>query len=163
MSNRVKKIAAFAAATLIVLSSAVTLSQSVRAESSTPSHTPDTRREQSPHQGRDGKFRTGGHFVLRETAKLLDMDLSELIKNLKAGKTLSALAMEKKGWNEDQYVQKLSEAASLRLDKAIAEGKLTEAEAQKLKAGLPIMLKQRIGQAGHFFEGKSAGKHSQHF
>ncbi|MFF2907451.1 hypothetical protein [Paenibacillus sp. NPDC057934] len=152
MNNSVSKIAACAAAVLLfTAASTLTLPNSVQAENVTPSHAPQIQREPHNHQSRDGKFRTGGgHFIITETAKLLEMDRSELVQNLKGGKSLYALAQEKKGWNKEQYVQKLSEAAGKRLDKAVTEGRITNAEAQKLKAGLPVILKQRIGQVGQF-------------
>ncbi|MFC3748815.1 hypothetical protein [Paenibacillus sp. GCM10012306] len=151
MNKSVSKIAVCAAALLFTAASTLTLPSSVQAENATPSHAPQIHREPHHHQSKDGKFRTGGgHFIITETAKLLEMDRSELVKNLKSGKTLYALAQEKKGWNEAQYVQKLSEAASQRLYKALAEGRITDTEAQKLKVGLPAILKQRIGQAGQY-------------
>ncbi|OBZ14503.1 hypothetical protein A8L34_11260 [Bacillus sp. FJAT-27264] len=151
MNNSVSKIAACAAVLLFTAASTLTLPNSVQAESATPSHAPQIQREPHQHQSREGKFRTGGgHFIITETAKLLEMDRSELVQNLKGGKSLYTIAQEKKGWNEKQYVQKLSEAAGKRLDKAVTEGRITGAEAQKLKAGLPAILKQRIGQVGQF-------------
>ncbi|WP_379133576.1 hypothetical protein [Paenibacillus sp. sgz500958] len=100
------------------------------------------------HHGNDGKFHAGGHFILKETSKLLEMECSSLRDSLKAGKTLPELAMEKKGWTEEQYVQKLSESAGKHLDQAVAEGRLTSVEAAKLKEQLPVILKLKIHNMG---------------
>lgn len=158
MNNNVKKIATVATALLISFSTAVAHTGKAAAESIAPTGpvSPHSGKDHGHHPGRDGKFRAGGHFIILETAKLLEMDRFELVKSLKAGKTLSELAKEKKGWSEEQYIQKLSESASRKLDQAISEGRLTEDEAKKMKADLPTVLKQRIGKIGHFQEGKPA-------
>lgn len=161
MNNNIKKLATITAVFFLSLSPALATTQSASAESVT-SITPDSQPSEKGHRpppGKDGKFRAGGHFIIFETAKLLEMDRTELINSLKAGKTLSELALEKKGWTEDQYIQKLSESASKRLDQAITEGRLTKEEAQKLKAGLPSMLKKKIGKMGHFQDHKSSEHH----
>ena len=156
MNNNVKKIATLTTALLISFTSVAGLSGNAEAESIIPTGPSSSHsgKDHRHHPGRDGNFRAGGHFILLETAKLLDMDRFELVKSLKAGKTLSQLAQEKKGWTEEQYIQKLSESAGRKLDQAISEGRLTEDEAKKMKAELPTILKQRIGKIGHFQEGK---------
>jgi hypothetical protein len=161
MNNNIKKLATITTVLFLSLSPALAPTQSVSAENVT-STAPDSHPSENghkPHPGKDGKFRAGGHFIIFETAKLLEMDRTELINNLKAGKTLPQLAQEKKGWTEDQYIQKLSESASQRLDQAITEGRLTKDEAQKLKDGLPSMLKKKIGKMGHFQDRKSSEHH----
>lgn len=161
MNNNIKKIVTITAVLFLSLSPALAPIQSASAENVT-STAPDSGPSEKGHRppsGKDGKFRAGGHFIIFETAKLLEMDRTELIKSLKAGKTLPELALEKKGWTEDQYIQKLSESASQRLDQAITEGSLTKEEAQKLKAGLPAMLKKKISKMGHFQNHKSSEHH----
>lgn len=161
MNNNIKKFATITAVLLLSLSSAFAPIGHASAENVT-SAAPDSgplEKGHRPPPGKDGKFRAGGHFIIFETAKLLEMDRTELINSLKSGKTLPELAHEKKGWTEDQYIQKLSESASKRLDQAITEGRLTKEEAQKLKAGLPSMLKKKIGKMGHFQDRKSSEHH----
>lgn len=158
MSNNFKKVVTISAALLFSLSPALTLVGKASTESQvfTEPDSPHSMRNHGSHPGKDGKFRAGGHFIIIETARLLEMERSELVNSLKSGKSLTELAKEKKGWSEDQYIQKLSESASRKLDQAISEGRLTEDEAKKMKAGLPAILKQRIGKIGHFQEGKPA-------
>ncbi|MNO28458.1 hypothetical protein D3C76_183510 [compost metagenome] len=161
MNNNIKKLAAITAVLFLSLSPALAPAQSASAEYVT-STAPDSGPSENGHKihpGKDGKVRAGGHFIIFETAKLLEMDRTELINSLKAGKTLPEVAHEKKGWTEDQYIQKLSESASKRLDQAITEGRLTKDEAQKLKDGLPSMLKKKIGKMGHFQDRKSSEHH----
>lgn len=106
-----------------------------------------------PHN-RERNFRAGAHFIVNETAKLLGMDRPELIRSLASGKTLAGLAQEKKGWSEDQYVQKLSEAASLKLDELVREGKLKPEDAVKLKPGLPVLIKRSLSRAAQLHQVK---------
>lgn len=156
MNNNVKQFATLTAALLISFSPVAALSGNAGAESinSTGSASPHSVKDHRKHPGREGNFRAGGHFIILETAKLLEMDHYEIVKSLKAGKTLPELAKEKKGWTEKQYIQKLSESAGKKLDQAILEGRLTKDEAEKMKAELPTLLKQRIGKIGHFQEDK---------
>lgn len=107
-----------------------------------------------PPRSGERNLRAGGHFIISETADLLGMGREELIASLKSGKTLAGLAREKKGWSEDQYVQKLSEAASLKLDGFVREGKLTQEDAAKLKPGLPTLIKRSLHRAAQLHQGK---------
>lgn len=113
-----------------------------------------TGREHPPHRSGDRNLRAGGHFIISETAELLGMGREELIASLKSGKTLTGLAQEKKGWSEDQYVQKLSDAASLKLDGFVKEGKLTQEDAAKLKPGLPTLIKRSLSRVAQLHQGK---------
>ncbi|QWU13522.1 hypothetical protein SAMN04487895_103192 [Paenibacillus sophorae] len=104
------------------------------------------------HEGHQGKRHGKGHFILKESAKLFDMDCSTLSESLNSGKSLAGIAKEKKGWSEEQYVQKLAEAAGERIDKAVAEGRFTQEQAKKLKDELPALLKARVNEKGSFPE-----------
>ncbi|AHV97184.1 hypothetical protein [Paenibacillus sabinae] len=98
-----------------------------------------------------------GHFIFTESAKLFGMECSALAESLKSGKSLADIAKEKKGWTEDQYVQKLAEAAGSRIDKGVAEGRFTQEQARQLKSGLPAMLKAKVTEKGPF-----TGHHHPH-
>lgn len=155
MSHTIKKITILAAAVMLSITPCAAFAEN--AAESTPSPAREsihTGKEHSshPHHGRG--FRAGGYFILNESAKLLGMDRAELISSLKSGKTLYELAKEKKGWTEEQYIQKLSEAASLKLDDSLKNGQLTADEVQKLKAGLPALLKLSIANAANVHSGK---------
>ncbi|MEK4289255.1 hypothetical protein [Paenibacillus sp. FSL P4-0502] len=163
MNDHIKRLMTFTTVIFLSLSPALAPIGSASAEKVTPTATAPgahpSEKGHGHHPGKDGKVRAGGHFIIFETAKLLEMDRTELINSLKAGKTLPQLALEKKGWTEDQYIQKLCESANQRLDQAITEGRLTKDEAQKLKAGLPAMLKQRISKMGQFQDRKTSEQH----
>ncbi len=155
MSNNVKRITAFAAALLLCFAPVAAFAEN--AAGSTPTAAPgsEVRAEQEhrhPHPpGFDKDFRAGGgHFIINETSKLLEIDRHELVRSLRSGTTLYALAKEKKGWTEEQYIQKLSEAAVMKLETCIKDGRLTQSEADKLKAGLPALLKLGISRMDHF-------------
>ncbi|MDQ0193204.1 hypothetical protein [Paenibacillus wynnii] len=156
MSKNITKILALAiTATLFCLSPSTGFTGSAGAEKATPSPsrtTPDSSHRHMHHHGKDGKVRAGKHFIIKESSRLLEMEPSSLVENLKAGKTLSQLALEKKGWTEDQYVQKLAESAGRNMDKAVAEGRITDLEAKKLKEQLPIILKLKINNMDIFHE-----------
>lgn len=107
---------------------------------------------QPHHHHGEHNFRAGAHFIINETAALLGMDRSELTRSLGSGKTLAGLAQEKKGWSEDQYVQKLSEAASLKLDELVRDGKLKQEDAAKLKPGLPVLIKRSLNRTAQLHQ-----------
>lgn len=155
MNNNIKRITALAAAVMLTMAPAAAFAENPSA--STPTSAPDSihagKEHGHPH-GANRNFRAGGHFIINETAKLLEMDRSELVDSLKAGKTLYALAQEKKGWSEDQYIQKLSEAASLKVDESVKDGRITKEDADKLKAGLPVMIKLSLSRTAQFHQTK---------
>ncbi|AIQ52383.1 hypothetical protein [Paenibacillus sp. FSL R7-0331] len=153
MSNKIKKITVFAAAAMLCLTPAAAYALNVTENapvSSAGSNVSGTKQPARQHHNKG--FRAGGHFILSETAKLLDMDRKELMDSLRSGKTLYSLAKEQKGWSEEEYIRKLSEAASLKLDESLKDGQLTKDEVKKLKAGLPALLKLSISA--------SAGNHA---
>lgn len=154
MSNKIRRIAAFTAAVMLCLAPAAAYAETVSGSTPTPAagHT-SPGKEQPSHPHHSKGLKTGGHFILGETARLLEMDRRELMDSLRNGQTLYSLAKEKKGWSEDQYIQKLSEAASLKLDESLKEGQLTKEEVKKLKAGLPALLKLSISAAANSHKG----------
>ena len=156
MSKNITKILVLATTmTLFCLSPSTDFTGNAGAEKATPSPSrtaPDSSQRHMHHHGKDGKIRAGRHFIIKETSRLLEMEPSSLIENLKSGKTLSQLALEKKGWTEDQYVQKLVESAGHNMDKAVAEGRISDLEAKKLKEQLPTILKLKINNMEQFHE-----------
>ncbi|MBT2293630.1 hypothetical protein J7E73_31970 [Paenibacillus albidus] len=151
MRKTILRITAVTAAVLFSLSP-VTFHMDRVAADQAPSAVPDSLHSEQTHRahlGKERSFRAGGHFIIGETARLLQMEPGEVIRSLRAGNTLSGLAKEKKGWSEAEYIQKLSDSASLKLDQIIKEGRLTAEEGQKLKAGLPALLKLSISTPLH--------------
>lgn len=155
MNSNIVKITALAAALLLSMTPAAAFAEnlSLGPQDASPDTFQAGKEHGHPHS-RDKSYRAGGHFIISETAKLLEMDRSELISSLKAGKTLYALAKEKKGWSEEQYIQKLSDAASSKLEASIKAGQLTKEEADKLKAGLPAMIKLSLSHSAHMPKAK---------
>lgn len=100
MNNHIKRLMTFTTVIFLSLSPALAPIGSASAEKVTPTATAPgahpSEKGHGHHPGKDGKVRAGGHFIIFETAKLLEMDRTELINSLKAGKTLPQLALEKK-------------------------------------------------------------------
>jgi len=77
-----------------------------------------------------------GHFAdLDAAATYLGLTEAELRAELEDGKTLAEIA-EAEGKSVDGLVQALLKAASTRIDQAVVDGKLTQAQADELEAGL---------------------------
>ena len=153
MNTPKKKIMILAVTASLMFCSTAVWSGNAGAEGATPSpERKDSSKQHIHPHGKDGKARAGGHFIIKESSKLLDMETSTLIDNLKAGKTLPQLALEKKGWTEEQFIQKLAESAGQNMDKAVAEGRLTASEAKRIKEQLPTILKLKINNMGKFHE-----------
>ncbi|WP_018750805.1 hypothetical protein [Paenibacillus sanguinis] len=85
----------------------------------------------------------GGH-IFKDTAEWLNMEPKALIEPLRQGKTLMQIVKEKKGWSEEEYLQRLMEAANRNIDGAVAEGKLDQVKAAQIKSTLPEKLKRII-------------------
>lgn len=101
--------------------------------------------EARPHQPHPhGHFR-GAHIV-QDTAEMLGMEPKALVDQLKQGRTLLQVVQAKKGWSEEEYLKKLTESASQNIDKALAEGKIDQERADKMKAKLPEKLKKVINR-----------------
>lgn len=87
----------------------------------------------------------GGH-TLGDSAKLLGIEPKSLVQQLKQGKTLLQIAQANKGWSEQEFIKRLTESATLHIDQALAQGKIDQAKADKLKAGLPEKLKKAVNR-----------------
>lgn len=100
MNNNIKRLMTFTTVIFLSLSPALAPIGSASAENVTPTATAPgahpSEKGHGHHPGKDGKVRAGGHFIIFETAKLLEMDRTELINSLKAGKTLRDLLLRKR-------------------------------------------------------------------
>lgn len=157
---RIRNALALSAALLALVSAAP-----AHAGGANPSVQPQDKSLTAPSSHKEGHAEHGrgnrhgrGHFLIKESASLFEMESRELADALNSGKSLADVAREKKGWTQDQYVQKLTEAAGQRIDKAVAEGRFTSEQAAKLKAGLPAMLKARVSEKGPFRDPHKQGK-----
>lgn len=98
-------------------------------------------------QDGDGHYRRHGHhgrkFVLfKDAATLLGMNEQDLKKEWKQGKSLQQIAKEKKNWDAEVFVQKLTAVQSAKIDNAVKAGKMTQQQADQLKKKLPGSLKR---------------------
>jgi uncharacterized protein YidB (DUF937 family) len=75
----------------------------------------------------------GQRVSLDAAANALGMTADELLAELKAGKTLGQLADEK-GVSRDALVKAMKDAAKEAVDKALQEGRITQEQADNMKA-----------------------------
>ncbi len=87
-----------------------------------------------------------GFGSMPDVASLLGMERSAMMEELKQGKTIAQIALDKQGWSEDTLLQKLAEAAGKTIDQAVQDGKLTQEQADKQKESLTERLKRFIAQ-----------------
>lgn len=100
---------------------------------------------QSKHKG-------GGEAI----AQILGMDAQSLGQELKSGKTLAQIAADK-GIDTDTLKQKLQSNLNDRLDKAVANGKLTAEKAEQIKTQEADKLDKKINEP--WTGQKEKGKH----
>lgn len=114
----------------------------------TASNPAETGRAEHPQNGQHKHPR--GHFfgfhAIKTTAELIGVSDQQLIAELKTGKTLSQIVQEKKGWPESEYIAKLTDSSSKRIDAAVQQGKIDAERASKIKAALPSKLKETVNK-----------------
>ncbi|WP_068786111.1 hypothetical protein [Paenibacillus phocaensis] len=88
-----------------------------------------------------------GAHIIKDTAELLGMEPKALVQQLRQGKTLLQVVQAEKGWSEEEYLKKLTEAANRNIEKALAEGKIDRDKADKIKSKLPEKLKKVINRS----------------
>jgi predicted DNA-binding ribbon-helix-helix protein len=81
--------------------------------------------------------------LIKETATILGVDPTTITDQLKQGKTLVQIA-EAKGITEEVLLQKLTDAKNQSIAAKVISGKLTQAQADKMKAGLSGRLKKEV-------------------
>jgi hypothetical protein len=84
--------------------------------------------------------------LIKETATILSVDPTTITDQLKQGKTLVQIA-QAKGITEDVLLQKLTDAENQSIATSLASGKITQAQADKMKSGLAARLKKEVEQA----------------
>jgi polyhydroxyalkanoate synthesis regulator phasin len=100
--------------------------------------------EQAPDRGRHGP--RGGHpgrFVDGTVLELLDIDAETLREALQGGATLAEVA-EFSGVSTEELVDALVEKSTERLDEAVANGRLDDAEAAERAAELEERITERV-------------------
>ncbi len=79
--------------------------------------------------------------ITRDAAHLLGMERQDLLKEWQKGKTLVQIAQTQKGWNEETFIQKLSDIEFKKIDLAIKSGKISKEQGTLIKKKLPGKLK----------------------
>ncbi|OAB47062.1 hypothetical protein [Paenibacillus antarcticus] len=93
-----------------------------------------------PHHRPHGNHHKHGG-ITKDAALLLGMERQDLLKEWQKGKTLVQIAQTQKGWNEETFIQKLSDIELKKIDAAIKSGKITEEQGILIKKKLPGKLK----------------------
>ncbi|WP_138496316.1 hypothetical protein [Paenibacillus pinistramenti] len=101
---------------------------------------------QTPERNHHPRRHFFGGYAIKTTADMLGMDKTQLIQELKAGRTLMQIVKEKKGWSESEYISKLTDASSKKIDQAVKDGKLDADRAAKLKAAFPAKFKEVVNR-----------------
>ncbi|MED5015736.1 hypothetical protein P9847_00275 [Paenibacillus chibensis] len=109
----------------------------------TPEMSPPAEKEQQDESRHRRHGHHGRKFVLfKDAAALLGMTEQDLKTEWKQGKSLQQIAKEKKNWDAEIFVQKLTAVQSAKLDSAVKAGKMTQQQADQLKKKLPGSLKR---------------------
>ncbi|NOU91504.1 hypothetical protein GC102_38130 [Paenibacillus sp. LMG 31460] len=93
--------------------------------------------------GRGGMGKGHGGNLVEQTATILSVEQSVVQDALKAGKTLSAFAVEK-GLTEADYVAKLVAAETTAINAEVTAGKITQAQADQILTGLSDRLTKQV-------------------
>jgi hypothetical protein len=106
------------------------------------------------------QLKAGGNIV-KATADILGVTESDVQDQLKQGLSFEKIA-EAKGLTKETYLSKLIEKETAAIADQVTAGKLTQEQAEQMKAGLPERLAQRvaasgIGRGGGFGHGKGDG------
>jgi polyhydroxyalkanoate synthesis regulator phasin len=88
---------------------------------------------------------SGAFLDLEAAAEYLDVAPAELEDELQDGKTLAEIAGEQ-GKSVEGLVQTLVDAAQERIDEAVADGRLSEESAARLKEDLEDRIRDRVDQ-----------------
>lgn len=131
------------AASAAVIIFAVAPGQMVLADPVSPAEQQDENLAESAGGNQKPCMQAGhGLFMIGETADLLGIGLRDLKQQMQLGKTLTQIAKERKGFSEEQLLQKLKPTLSERLDLAVKEGCLTKEQAAAAKANMDVKLKK---------------------
>ncbi|MFB5192406.1 hypothetical protein [Alicyclobacillus fastidiosus] len=112
----------------------------------------------------DGKLSKGRHGhrhggFIRDTAKILNMQPSELREELKSGKSIVQVAASK-GISEQVLTSKLRANLEARLKKSEQKGKLTADKANKILTNFDRHISEKLNRKGHAGKASSSQKAS---
>jgi hypothetical protein len=89
------------------------------------------------------RFGFGGGNLIAQVAEILDVEEQTIIDELKDGKSLAEIA-EDYGVSEDELLEELEELQSDAIDDAVADGTLTEDQADELRDRLAERLEEIV-------------------
>ncbi len=98
------------------------------------------------HGFKGGLGGIGGKGLIQETATILGVDEKTLSEQVRAGQTLLQIA-QAAGLTEAAYLEKLVAAETTKINEQLSAGKITQAQADQIKAELTERLKQSISSA----------------
>jgi len=98
----------------------------------------------------------GGHIELSVAAETLGMSAEELLTELRSATSLAAVA-EARGVERATLIDKLVAAAEEQLAQAVADGRLTQAQADERKAGLRAEITEHVDRVGGLGRGHGFG------
>lgn len=124
---------------------------SAQTEGSAPADAPAASTEGA--DSRPHRHHRGGRAALATVASTLGLDIEELETERRAGKTIAAIA----GDRTDEVVDALVAAGTTRIDGAVTDGRITEAEATQRKARLEERATALVNRTRPA-EGEGAGK-----
>jgi ribosomal protein S20 len=104
--------------------------------------------------GKGDGNRQGGQFKV--VASFLGVDQQQLMTQLKGGSSLADIASAQ-GKTEQSLIDQLVSASSQPIDQEVSSGKITQDQADQMKAKLPDRIKQMVEQKG--FGQKQDGQH----
>ncbi|MEC0231639.1 hypothetical protein [Paenibacillus alba] len=113
----------------------------------TPAAQKDTFKDRN-HKGFEGHGPVKGGFEFgkgpQDYAAILGINPSVLKEEIKQGKTLAQIALDKANLTEEALLGKLTEAETKKIDDALSAGKIKQEQADKLKSGLVERLKKVV-------------------
>ncbi|MCL6457104.1 MAG: hypothetical protein K6T85_03770 [Gorillibacterium sp.] len=112
----------------------------------------DTQRSLNKGEHRsDGS--AGEHRSYVDAAAVIGLTVDELKEQLKSGKSLADVALEK-GITKDKLIVELTTKTTVRLDEAVKNGKMTKETAERLKSKLADKWTKRVETKGLTFADK---------
>jgi hypothetical protein len=105
----------------------------------------ETLADQLPGHHGFGHGGPGGH--LGDVAEVLDLTEEELFSELRDGRSLEDIAADQ-GIGKQELIDALVTLASERIDAAVDDGRLTDAQADQMKSDLAARITDRVEQQG---------------
>jgi hypothetical protein len=144
-----KKIIASGLAGLALFGGAVAFAVTGAGTASATSTAESALTQDATPNGVRGWFHGHRREIRREAVKIaadtIRMPVDELVKDLKAGQSVAEVA-QAKGVDPQKIVDAWVKAADARIDKAVADGKLTQERGDKAKAKVPEVAGRAINR-----------------